>query len=165
MKSMKCPGQDLSRKTPGEVLHLVNCPHCGYEVEFFFDDKSRICSHCGKKLEKSDQRLLKDFGCASWCTAAEDCLGPQLYAKFNGARKRLGDEKKRDLEHLLDSIPDDEVEIKIFFIQAFKENSDLELLINPEKSIKPLEKRNPGLYEKVVKRYSEYTKSRGASQE
>ena len=77
----------------------------------------------------------------------------------------LRDEKKRDLEHLLDSIPDDEVEIKIFFIQAFKENSDLELLINPEKSIKPLEKRNPGLYEKVVKRYSEYTKSRGASQE
>ncbi len=165
MKSMKCPGQDLSRKTPEEALHLINCPHCGYEVEFFFDDKSRVCPNCGIKLEKSDQRLLKDFGCASWCAAAEDCLGPQLYVKFNGARKRLGDEKKRDLKRLLDSIPGNEGEVKDFFVQAFNENTDLGLLINPEKSIKPLEKKNPKLYEKVVKRYSEYTKSRGGPQE
>jgi hypothetical protein len=68
----KCPGQDLSRKKPEEVVCNLPCPSCGAEVEFFFDDKIRICPH---------------FGCADWCEAAEKCIGTTLYSKVKAGKK------------------------------------------------------------------------------
>jgi hypothetical protein len=56
-------------------------------VEFFFDDKIRICPQCKNKVAKSDIQLLKDFGCADWCEAAEKCIGKDLYAELQKAKK------------------------------------------------------------------------------
>jgi HD superfamily phosphodiesterase/DNA-directed RNA polymerase subunit RPC12/RpoP len=75
---MQCPGQD-SRYWSGEAVFESKCPHCGQAVEFFKDDSQRTCRSCGHKLLNPKM----DFGCASYCPYAEQCLGslpPELAA-------------------------------------------------------------------------------------
>ncbi|MFC1849848.1 hypothetical protein ACFL27_06530 [candidate division CSSED10-310 bacterium] len=69
---MKCPGQDRRYWQPHDIFE-VPCPECGQAVEFFKDDLTRQCSHCDHRL--FNPRM--DFGCASHCQAADQCLGHQ----------------------------------------------------------------------------------------
>ena len=58
----------------------IPCPHCGQTLEFFKDDSQRACKGCGHKV--LNPKI--DFGCASYCPYAEQCLGalpPELAAK------------------------------------------------------------------------------------
>lgn len=76
---MKCPGQDSRYWEPGAIFE-EKCPQCGHTVEFFKDESSRRCRNCGHKFV--NPRM--DFGCASYCKFAEQCLGdlpPELIAK------------------------------------------------------------------------------------
>lgn len=152
----KCPGQDLSRKSMEDIVYEIPCPNCGCKVEFFFDDRVRLCPECEAKVEKSDEKLLQDFGCASWCSAAEECLGPRFYSRLKTAKDKIIKQKQAHLRALLRFIPAKEKEVREFFIKAFKANTDLELFINPQ-LLKPLRKNNPQLYEKVIKYFSEYS--------
>jgi hypothetical protein len=75
---MQCPGQD-SRYWDGEAIFESRCPKCGSTVEFFKDDSKRRCRQCGHEL--LNPRI--DFGCASYCPFAEQCLGslpPEMLA-------------------------------------------------------------------------------------
>lgn len=67
---MKCPGQDSRYWKPGDVFETP-CPECGAEVEFFKDDPTRRCRHCGRQVLNPNM----DFGCASYCQYAEQCIG------------------------------------------------------------------------------------------
>lgn len=67
---MKCPGQDTQYWKPDAIFD-VKCPKCGHTVEFFKDDTSRKCGHCGHRFINPEM----DFGCASYCQFAEQCLG------------------------------------------------------------------------------------------
>ena len=76
---MQCPGQD-SRYWDEAAIFDAKCPECGQTIEFFKDDSSRTCRNCGQKM--LNPRI--DFGCASYCPYAEQCLGslpPALLAK------------------------------------------------------------------------------------
>jgi len=76
---MQCPGQD-SRYWSGEDVFETKCPKCGHTVEFFKDDSQRKCGQCGHRM--LNPKL--DFGCASYCPYADQCLGslpPELMAK------------------------------------------------------------------------------------
>jgi len=76
---MQCPGQD-SRYWSGEHVFEVNCPKCGHSVEFFKDDSQQKCKQCGHRL--LNPKI--DFGCASYCPYADQCLGsmpPELLGK------------------------------------------------------------------------------------
>jgi len=76
---MQCPGQD-NRYWDGEAVFEIPCPHCGNILEFFKDDSQHNCKQCGKKV--LNPRI--DFGCAAYCSHAEQCLGsmpPELLAK------------------------------------------------------------------------------------
>ncbi len=76
---MKCPGQD-SRYWSGEDVFEAECPNCGHGVEFFKDDSQQKCRKCGHRMLNPKM----DFGCASYCPHAEQCLGsmpPELIAK------------------------------------------------------------------------------------
>jgi len=76
---MQCPGQD-SRYWDGGAVFESRCPECGSAVEFFKDDSTRKCNQCGHKI--LNPRI--DFGCASYCPYAEQCLGtlsPELLTK------------------------------------------------------------------------------------
>lgn len=67
---MKCPGQDTQYWNK-EAIFETPCPSCGTKIEFFKDDTARICKGCGKKMVNPSM----DFGCASYCQYAEQCLG------------------------------------------------------------------------------------------
>ena len=94
---MKCPGQDSQYWKPGAIFN-VKCPECGTEVEFFKDDTTRKCSKCGHRF--LNPRL--DFGCASYCQYAEQCIGnlpPELLAQKEDLLKdRVAIEMKRYLK-------------------------------------------------------------------
>ena len=91
----KCPGQDLSRKKIEDVVSDILCQRCGKAVEFFFDDFSRICPNCGAPVFKSEEERAKDFKCALWCEAAEDCLGPDLPWKLEKQRAGVYEKQKK----------------------------------------------------------------------
>lgn len=67
---MKCPGQDSRYWKPGAIFN-TKCPKCKQQVEFFKDDTTRKCNHCGHRFV--NPRM--DFGCAAYCQYAEQCIG------------------------------------------------------------------------------------------
>jgi predicted HD phosphohydrolase len=91
---MKCPGQDSRYWKPGAIFE-AKCPKCGHEMEFFKDDTTRRCKKCGHRFLNPDM----DFGCASYCQYAEQCIGdlpPELIAeKENLLKDRVAIEMKR----------------------------------------------------------------------
>ena len=91
---MQCPGQD-SRYWDAMAIFEAKCPKCGHEVEFFKDDTTRSCKNCGHRMINPKN----DFGCASYCPYAEQCLGsmpPELLAKKQELLKdRVAIEMKR----------------------------------------------------------------------
>ena len=91
---MKCPGQDSRYWKPGAIFE-AKCPKCGNEVEFFKDDTTRICKECSHRFLNPTM----DFGCASYCQYAEQCIGdlpPELMAEREDLLKdRVAIEMKR----------------------------------------------------------------------
>lgn len=67
---MKCPGQD-TQYWSADAIFETQCPECGHPMEFFKDDATRRCPGCSKKIVNPKM----DFGCASYCKFAEQCLG------------------------------------------------------------------------------------------
>lgn len=67
---MKCPGQDM-QYWDQEAIYEVKCPECSAMVEFYKDDTTRKCHNCNHRFV--NPKL--DFGCASYCQFAEQCLG------------------------------------------------------------------------------------------
>jgi HD superfamily phosphohydrolase YqeK len=91
---MKCPGQDTQFWQAGAIFD-VKCPKCNHTVEFFKDDTSRKCGNCGHRFINPNM----DFGCASYCQYAEQCIGelpPELLAQKEDLLKdRVAIEMKR----------------------------------------------------------------------
>lgn len=91
---MKCPGQDSRYWKPGAIFE-ARCPKCGAEVEFFKDDTTRRCAKCGHRFLNPGL----DFGCASYCQYAEQCIGnlpPELIGQKEDLLKdRVAVEMKR----------------------------------------------------------------------
>ena len=65
---MQCPGQDTMFWKPSDVFD-IECPKCGYGVEFFKYDVKRKC-RCGHEMVNPKI----DFGCAQWCSYGDKCL-------------------------------------------------------------------------------------------
>ena len=91
---MKCPGQETQYWKPGAIFD-AKCPECGNSVEFFKDDTTRKCGKCGHRFINPKM----DFGCASYCPYAEQCIGdlpPELLAQKEDLLKdRVAIEMKR----------------------------------------------------------------------
>jgi hypothetical protein len=54
-----------------DAIFDADCPQCGKPVEFYKDDTTRKCNHCGHRFVNPKM----DFGCATYCQFAEQCLG------------------------------------------------------------------------------------------
>jgi hypothetical protein len=91
---MKCPGQDM-QYWKSEAIFEVKCPQCKKMVEFYKDDPSRKCGFCGHRFVNPKM----DFGCASYCQFAEQCLGtlPEEFIaqKDNLLKDRVAVEMKK----------------------------------------------------------------------
>jgi DNA-directed RNA polymerase subunit RPC12/RpoP len=87
-----------------ESIYEVKCPQCSQMVEFYKDDPSRKCGHCGHRFVNPKM----DFGCASYCQFAEQCLGtlPEefLAQKDNLLKDRVAVEVKKYLKNDFKSI-------------------------------------------------------------
>ena len=82
---MRCPGQD-SRYWKHDAIFDAKCPECGTEIEFFKDQTTAKCKGCGKQVINPKM----DFGCASYCQYAEQCMGelpPELLANRDDLMK------------------------------------------------------------------------------
>ncbi len=94
---MKCPGQD-THYWKEDAIFEVKCPQCKGQVEFFKDDTTRKCGHCGHRFVNPKM----DFGCAAYCQYAEQCLGdlpPELVAQQENLLKdRVAVAVKRHLK-------------------------------------------------------------------
>ncbi|MBF0573080.1 MAG: HD domain-containing protein [Desulfamplus sp.] len=66
---MKCPGQE-TQYWKKDAIFDTKCPECGADMEFFKDDTSRRCRSCGKRIVNPKM----DFGCASYCQYADQCI-------------------------------------------------------------------------------------------
>lgn len=123
---MRCPGQD-SRYWQEGAIYEVECPQCGNSVEFFKDESARKCKNCGHRF--LNPRM--DFGCASYCKFATQCLGelpPELMAK------------REDL--LKDRVA---VEMKLYFKRDFRRiNHAMKVARYAEKIVKD-EGGDPGV--------------------
>lgn len=75
---MKCPGQDTQYWNE-QAIFEVACPECGTPIEFFKDDTARKCKGCDKRIVNPHL----DFGCASYCQYADQCIGtlPEEFLK------------------------------------------------------------------------------------
>src|SRR3972149_2380138 len=84
---MKCPGQDR-RYWKGDAVVEIPCPECGHTVEIFRDESAGRCRRCGHRFLKPGT----DFGCAKWCSLANECLGfaPQRKSEGNDTESALG---------------------------------------------------------------------------
>ena len=95
---MKCPGQD-SRYWKPTAIFEVDCPECSRKVEFFKDDTTRRCPHCGHQFVNPHM----DFGCAAYCKFADQCIGnmpPELLAERDELLKdRIAIEVKKYFRH------------------------------------------------------------------
>ncbi len=80
---MKCPGQDM-KYWKDDAIFNADCPKCGTSIEFYKDDTTRKCSHCDHRFVNPKM----DFGCASYCQFAEQCMGT-LPEEFLGSREDL----------------------------------------------------------------------------
>jgi HD superfamily phosphodiesterase len=91
---MRCPGQD-SRYWEAGAIFEADCPNCGATVEFFKDESMRKCKKCGHKFMNPKM----DFGCASYCKFAAQCIGdlpPELLAqRENLLKDRVAVEMKK----------------------------------------------------------------------
>ncbi|MDI7259703.1 MAG: HD domain-containing protein [Thermodesulfobacteriota bacterium] len=107
---MQCPGQDTRFWKPEDIFN-TKCPKCGRELEFFKNEVRRKC-RCGHEIV--NPRM--DFGCAQWCSYAEQCIGAlpeeikarQKEAEKDRLRERISREMKkvfgqdgRRIEHAL----------------------------------------------------------------
>ena len=80
---MKCPGQDTQFWNQ-DAIYETTCPKCDHPMEFFKDDATRRCPNCKEKIVNPKM----DFGCASYCQFAEECLG-SLPEEFVAKREDL----------------------------------------------------------------------------
>ena len=67
-----------------EAIYEVDCPECTKAVEFYKDDTTRSCGHCGHRFVNPKM----DFGCAAYCKFAEQCIGT-LPEEFVGTQDNL----------------------------------------------------------------------------
>ena len=67
-----------------DAIFEVSCPECEQPVEFYKDDTTRRCTHCGHRFVNPKM----DFGCAAYCKYAEQCLGT-LPEEFSGSQDNL----------------------------------------------------------------------------
>jgi hypothetical protein len=123
---MKCPGQDM-QYWDSDAIFEVSCPECDQQVEFYKDDTTRKCGHCGHRFVNPQM----DFGCAAYCKYAEQCLGT-LPEEFIGSRDNL----------LKDKVA---VEIKRFYKTDFKQISRVSRIAHHAEKIGKEEGANLGI--------------------
>jgi len=95
----RCPGQDMRYWKPEDIFY-VDCPYCGYAIEFWKDEPFRLCRSCQKEVR--NPRI--DLGCAKWCKFGDQCLGRSVDEQFAAAP--VIEKLQAEIEPLAESAPE-----------------------------------------------------------
>jgi len=69
----RCPGAETIIRPK---LQIVNCPHCGAEIERWTDEIKGVCENCGKEV------IFDIDSCIQWCEYAKKCVGDERYEEI-----------------------------------------------------------------------------------
>jgi DNA-directed RNA polymerase subunit RPC12/RpoP len=156
-----CPGQNTAFLKDFKT-NTVPCSKCGYEVEFFADERKVICPRCKANIFKVNPQVIKyndgkltfsgtDKSCLDWCGG---CLNKKDYQDIEDNNKRI-EEKKEDLEKLIKKVGAGDKLIIDFFIEAFKKSINSPKLID-DKIFDALSEKDPDLFVKARNYYLDF---------
>jgi len=151
MTPSRCPGQNTQFWGPNDIFYLP-CPDCGHTIEFFKDDAKRNCPSCARVVY--NPRI--NSGCALWCPKAEDCLGPEQYKSLT-ASKRLAEQRKTDIENLINSVDAKDEDVKKLFKKLYIKNRDMNRLIDITQ-LESIKETDPALFQKAIDYFSRFKK-------
>jgi DNA-directed RNA polymerase subunit RPC12/RpoP len=156
MANVRCPGQN-TQFWGSEDIFEVRCSNCGKALEFFKDDSQRRCPDCGRVV--FNPRM--NFACAQWCPSAKECLGPERYSALMDLAKRET-QRKVDMERLLDSVAEEDQDVKNLFKKLYLKSRDHHTLINVEE-LHAIRENQPELFKKAIAYYSLFTQEKHKS--
>ena len=90
MSNLSCPGA-VRIKEP--VPELFKCPRCGFDVEIWTNENSRLCNKCGQMVSREQVPT-----CVEWCKYAADCVGEDALKRYLEGKSEKGDEKTKEEE-------------------------------------------------------------------
>lgn len=157
MGNVRCPGQNTQFWGPGDLFE-VRCSECGKALEFFKDDSQRLCPKCGRVV--FNPRM--NFACAQWCPSAKDCLGPEKYAALQDLAKREA-ERCADMEKLLETIAEEDQDVKALFKKLYLKSKDHNTLIDVEE-LHAIRHNQPDLFKKAIAYYSRFSQDKDSPQ-
>lgn len=79
----KCTGNN-TQEWGADAIFDIECKACGHLVEFFQDEITRPCSHCGKTIHND----RKDYGCGQWCSSASSHIR-NICPNFRKSKERF----------------------------------------------------------------------------
>jgi DNA-directed RNA polymerase subunit RPC12/RpoP len=159
-----CPGHNTAYLKDFNT-NIVPCYSCGYEIEFFADERKVKCPKCQVSVFKVKPQVI-DFkngklkfyesekSCLDWCGA---CLDKKDYADILKNNERI-ERKNEDIKKLIDSVDKKDEDIIEFLIDAFRKSINHEKLFDP-KVFDILRKTSPELFEKARDYYLNFLKN------
>src|SRR5450830_775842 len=153
-----CPGQNVAYLKDFNT-NMALCTKCGYEVEFFSDEKKVKCPKCHNNVFKINPEIIKDKNgkiifsglektCLDWCGG---CLDKKDYQDILENNERI-DRKKEDFKILIDSVDKKDSDVVEFLIEAFQKSINHTKLID-QKVFEILKRKKPDLFIKVRNYY------------
>lgn len=153
-----CPGQNVAYLKDFNT-NMALCPKCGYEVEFFSDEKKVKCPKCHNNVFKINPEIIKykngkiifsglEKTCLDWCGG---CLDKKDYQDILENNERI-DRKREDFKILIDSVDKKDSDVVEFLIEAFQKSINHTKLID-QKVFEILKRKKPDLFIKVRNYY------------
>ncbi len=158
-----CPGQDIGYLKDFNT-HVIPCPKCGHEIEFFSDERKVKCKKCHASVFRIDPEVIEyrdgelifsgsSKNCLGWCG---HCLDHGDYKEIKEHKARI-EKKNKDFRQLIGSIDKKDKEVIDFFIEAFKKSINGKKLID-EKIFNMLQEEKPKLFSKARNYYINFIK-------
>lgn len=144
----RCPGQDT--QTWGlDAIFEVDCPKCHKPVEFFKDEMKRKCPSCGERV--FNERM--NMGCAKWCPSAASCVGPDSMRDLEVSERVK--KRREDFRFLLDTIPEDEQDVRELFKTLYGEYQSDDKLFDTNRLF-TVKEDNEALFDRATNAWKRY---------